>query len=163
MHPVVTLTTHFSRAATGKRYTHYQLRWFGPDGRRYSENIGRTDELSKRQAEKLRQAKEIELQQRPGLRSPSRIPSLASFLHTYIESRRGELAPGSIELHERTAKYLKGFLGEQRRIDQITRYDAREPARSYAGRARVSCTHVRQPATGFAFSGVFSCTTFRHE
>lgn len=126
MGPVVTLSTHSSRAATGKRYTYYQLRWFGADGKRYSQNLGRVGELSKRQAEKLRQAKELELRQRPGLASPGRIPTLAGFLETYIESRRSELASGSLELHEHTAKYLKGYFGDERRLDQITRYDARE-------------------------------------
>src|SRR5205814_694094 len=91
-----------------------------------SANIGRTNGLSRRQAEKLRQAKELELKQKPGLCSPGRLPTLKEFLDTYIESRRSELAPGSIELHQLTARYLNGFLGEDRRLDQITRYDARE-------------------------------------
>ena len=126
MTPEVSLATHSVTKPNGVRYTYYQLRWFGADGKRYSENLGRTTELSKRQAEKRRQAKELELHQKPGLRSPGRIPSLKDFLGTYIESRRTELAPGTVELHERTAKYLNGFLGEDRRLDQITRYDARE-------------------------------------
>ncbi|GMU82394.1 MAG: hypothetical protein AMXMBFR47_22650 [Planctomycetota bacterium] len=126
MTPVVTLATQNVRAANGKRYRYYQLRWFGVDGKRYSQSIGRTEKLSRRQAEKLRQAKELELRQKPGLCSPGRIPTLAGFLETYIESRRSELAPGSLELHERTAKYLRAFFGDDRRLDQITRYDARE-------------------------------------
>ena len=126
MGPVVTLTTHSARAATGKRYAYYQLRWFGADGKRYSQNLGRVGELSKRQAEKLRQAKELELRQRPGLRSPGQIPTLKAFTDQYIESRKSELAGGSIELHEQTIRYLIGHFGDERRIDQITRYDARE-------------------------------------
>ncbi|MFQ5592472.1 MAG: tyrosine-type recombinase/integrase [Phycisphaerae bacterium] len=126
MNSSVTLTTHKVRSPNGKRYVYHQLRWFGPDGTRYSENIGRTDKVSKRQAEKLRQAKELQLRAKPGLRSPGRIPALDRFLDTYIESRRAELAPGTIELHEQTARYLKAFFGESRRLDQITRYDARE-------------------------------------
>ena len=126
MSPVVTLATHSSRAATGKRYTYYQLRWFGADGKRYSHNLGRVGDLSKRQAEKLRQAKELELRQKPGLRSPGQIPSLKQFADDYIESRKAELATGSIELYQQTNRYLIGFFGEERRIDQISRHDARE-------------------------------------
>ena len=126
MAPDVSLATHSVTKANGVRYTYFQLRWFGADGKRYSQSLGRTSEMSKRQAEKLRQEKELELRQRPGLRSPGRIPSLKDFLDTYISSRRSELAPGTIELHERTAKYLNGYLGEDRRLDQITRYEARE-------------------------------------
>ena len=108
------------------RYRYYQLRWFGTDGKRYSQNLAPTHEISKRQAEKLRQAKEIELRQKPGLCSPGRIPSLREYLDTYTASRKSELSVGTIELHEQTAKYLKGFFGEARRLDQITRYHARE-------------------------------------
>ena len=126
MAPDVSLATHSVTKPNGVRYTYYQLRWFGVDGKRYSQSLGRTSEMSKRQAEKLRQSKELEIRQKPGLRSPGRIPTLKDFLDTYIASRRSELAPGTIELHERTAKYLNGYLGENRRLDQITRYDARE-------------------------------------
>ena len=122
----VILTTHSVLKPNGKRYTYYQLRWYGADGSRYSHDIGRADELSKRQAEKMRLAKELELRERPGLRSPGRTPSLAAFLDTYLASRKSELAQGTLELHEQTARYLKGFFGEERRLDQITRYDARE-------------------------------------
>jgi hypothetical protein len=52
------------------------LRWFGADGKRYSQSLGRTDKFSKRQAEKARQAKELELQHKPGLRSPGQLPWL---------------------------------------------------------------------------------------
>lgn len=126
MTPEVSLATQSVTKPNGVRYTYYQLRWFGADGKRYSQSLGRTDKLSKRQAEKARQAKELELRHKPGLRSPGQLPSLGQFLQTYLESRKSELAPGSIELHEQTAKYLKGFFGEDRRLDQISRYDARE-------------------------------------
>ncbi len=126
MNSSVTITTHKVRSPSGKRYVYHQLRWFGPDGTRYSENIGRTDKVSKRQAEKLRQAKELQLRTTPGLRSPGRIPDLDRFLEMYIESRRPELAVGTIELHQQTARYLRAYFGESRRLDRITRYDARE-------------------------------------
>ena len=122
----VTLTTHTVRKPNGKRYTYYQIRWFGADGGRYSTDVGRTDQMSKRQAEKLRQAKELELRTRPGLRSPGQTPDLDEFLDTYLASRKSELAQGTWDLHEQTARYLKGFFGDSRRIDRITRYDARE-------------------------------------
>ena len=122
----VTLTTQTVTGRKGTRYTYWQLRWFGTDGRRYSENIGRVDKLSKRQANKLRQEKERELVTSPIKRNLSRIPQLGAFLATYVESRRFEVAAGTLELHEQTIRYLKAFFGEHRRIDEITRYHARE-------------------------------------
>ncbi|GMU82468.1 MAG: hypothetical protein AMXMBFR47_23390 [Planctomycetota bacterium] len=146
MGPVVTLTTHSARAATGKRYAYYQLRWFGADGKRYSQNLGRVGELSKRQAEKLRQEKELELRQRPGLRSPGQIPGLKAFSDQYIESRKSDLAVGSIELYAQTIRYLIGHFGEERRIDQITRYDARE-FKTLLSKAQLNHVNERKYAT----------------
>ena len=59
-------------------------------------------------------------------RELSRIPPLGQFLATYLDSRRGEIAPRTHELHEQTVRYLKAHFGEHRRIDEIKRYDARE-------------------------------------
>jgi integrase len=126
VNPNVALTTQSVTGPNGRRYTYWQLRWFSPDGRRYSENIGRIDKLSKRQANKLRQEKENELNTHPVRRELSRIPALGEFLATYLESRRGELAPRTHELHEQTVRYLKAHFGEHRRIDEIKRYHARE-------------------------------------
>jgi integrase len=126
MRKAVTLTIHAVRAVDGKRYKYWQLRWFAPNGKRHSENIGRVDEVSKRKADKLRQAKEAQLSQRPTLRNPGRVPTMTEFLDVYVQSRKAELAPGTIELHEQTMRYMKGYFGENRRIDQVTRFDARE-------------------------------------
>ena len=82
----VTLTVHAVRPGDGKRYKYWQLRWFAPNGKRHSENIGRVDEVSKRKAEKLRQAKETQLRDRPTLRNPGRVPTLSEFLDVYIQS-----------------------------------------------------------------------------
>ncbi len=126
MNPNVALTTQSVKGSNGRKYEYWQLRWFGVDGRRYSENIGRTDKLSKRQANKRRQQKENELSAHPVRRETSRIPTLGSFLATYLDSRRGEIAPRTHELHEQTARYVEAYFGESRRIDEIKRYHARE-------------------------------------
>lgn len=126
MNPNVALTTQSVTGPNGRRYTYWQLRWFGADGRRYSENIGRVDKLSKRQANRLRQEKENELKTHPVRRELSRIPPLGQFLSTYLDSRRSELSPRTHELHEQTGRYLKAHFSEHRRIDEIKRYHARE-------------------------------------
>jgi hypothetical protein len=38
----------------GKSYTYWVIRWRASDGRRLGKTLGRTDEMSRRQAEKLR-------------------------------------------------------------------------------------------------------------
>ena len=126
MNPNVALTTQSAKGPNGRRYAYWQLRWFGVDGRRYSENIGRVDKLSKRQANRRRQEKENELAAHPVRRESSRIPPLGQFLITYLDSRRGEIAPRTHELHEQTVRYLNAHFGEHRPIDEIKRYHARE-------------------------------------
>ncbi|MFO0887575.1 MAG: hypothetical protein U0790_00360 [Isosphaeraceae bacterium] len=52
--------------------------------------------------------------------------TLGELLTGYLRHRRFELRPGTIELHEQTSKYLKGFFGEDRRIGTIKPADARQ-------------------------------------
>jgi len=120
----VTLTQE-SRSYKGKKTGYWFLRWYGTDGNRHKSCVGRVDEISKRQAEKLRQAKQNELEAQPGRRDVTRSPELGPFIDGYLTARKGELKPGTLELHEQTGRYLVGFFGEKRRLDTITRADAR--------------------------------------
>ncbi len=125
MHIPVTLAEQTTAKGDGRRYTYWVLRWFGSDGRRYGKTIGRADKMSRRQAEKVRRQKETELETHPGRRDVSRSPVLAEFLDLYYADRRTELAPGTMELLRQTGRYLLGHFGEHRRIDSITRQEAR--------------------------------------
>jgi len=123
----VSLSRHRVKIS-GKTYRYWCLRWFGSDGRQRGESIGRVDgphKLSHRQAELKRFQKEHEINRHPGRRDISRDYTLESFLADYISSRTPELAPGTLELHKLTAKYLLEYFGKGRRIIQITKADAR--------------------------------------
>ena len=109
----------------GKRYLYWVIRWYDASGKRRSQHLGRADQLSKRQAENLRRQKESELRSNPGRRNISRAPTVASFLEFYFAARATELAPGSLELHRQTGRYLQTFFGGHRRLDEIMRHDAR--------------------------------------
>lgn len=106
-------------------YTYWYLRWFGADGKFRGKSIGRIDKVSKRQAEKLKRQKENELAEHPGRRNANRACSLSNFLQQYLRARKSELAPTTLLLHEQTARYLVAYFGAERRIDQISRADAR--------------------------------------
>ena len=108
-----------------KGHTYWCLRWLTSNGKRRGKTVGRVDQLSKRQAEKLRRAKEVELGINPGRRDVSRGPQLRAFLERYFASRRTELSSGTLELHRRTANLLLAFLSETVRLDAIARPDAR--------------------------------------
>ncbi|MHC4574714.1 MAG: tyrosine-type recombinase/integrase [Planctomycetota bacterium] len=81
--------------------------------------------MSKRHAEKLKKQKENELAEHPGRRNVNRACSLSNFLQQYLTARKSELALGTLLLHEQTARYLLAYFGAERRIDQISRADAR--------------------------------------
>ena len=125
MRETVNLTKQTMRKPNGKKYTYWVLRWYGTDGKQHGKHIGRTGKVSKRQAEKKRREKEMELFKRPGRRNISRAGTLEQFLQGYFDSRKHELAESTIELHRQTAKYLLGFFGPSRRLDSIQRPDAR--------------------------------------
>ncbi len=109
----------------GETYSYWVLRWYGANGKRHSETIGRADHMSKRQAEKLRHEKKAEFEKQPGRRSVSRAMTLGKFLDVYLKSRRGEVAAQTLVIHSTTATYLKGFFGENKSLDDIQRAEAR--------------------------------------
>jgi len=118
---------------TTKSHAYWVIRWRGTDGRHYGKTVGRTDQLSKRQAEKRRREKEFELAKQPGRRNVSRSPLLGDYLASYFESRKSELAQGTMDLHRQTGRYLEAFFGKARRLDSIQRADARAFKAALAG------------------------------
>jgi hypothetical protein len=106
MNRTVTLSEQTTTNRQGKSYNYWVLRWFGSDGKRYGKTIGRVDQMSRRQAEKLRRQKEAELETNPGRRDVSRSPVLGEFLERYYADRKTELGPGTMELHRQTGRYL---------------------------------------------------------
>jgi integrase len=124
MQPSVTLSQQ-TTIRNGRKYTYWVIRWFGSDGKRRGKQIGKTPEMSKRQAEKVRREKEAELQVNPGRRDVTRSPELGTFLEKYYNDRKTELAAGTLELHQQTGRYMVGYFGQHRRLDAISRADAR--------------------------------------
>lgn len=122
-------SVNLSKQATvnkhGKKYIYWVIRWYDAAGKRRGQHLGRADELSKRRAENLRREKESGLRPNPGRRNISRAPTVASFLEFYPAARATELAPGSLELHRQTGRYMQAFFGSNRRLDEIMRHDAR--------------------------------------
>jgi hypothetical protein len=121
MRDTVNLCRNTVRKANGAKYSYWVLRWRDASGKHHGKTIGRVGEMSKRQAEKLRQQKALELAGRPGRRSVSRAPVLGDFLEAYYAAREAELAPGTMELHRQTGRYLAGFFGSGTSLDNIQR------------------------------------------
>ena len=88
-----------------KVYEYWTLRWKGADGTDHGTSIGRTNKMSRRQAEKIRQEKQLEFATQPSRRSVKRAPYLEQYLDSYYQARQSELAPGTLELHRQTGRY----------------------------------------------------------
>lgn len=125
MREAVNLCKHIVKKANGKKDAYWMLRWHGPDGKFRGKTLEPTNKISKRHAEKLCRQKEVELAKQPGRRSVSRCPLLGEHLSSYYESRKGDLAPRTMELHRQTGRYLLAFFGENRRLDAVQRTNAR--------------------------------------
>jgi integrase len=121
----VILTQIKKTKSNGISYSYWVLRWFATNGKWCSKSLGPVNKLSKRQAEKLRSQKQTELQSSPGRRNVTGMPTIKDYLEQYYANRQSELAGGTLELHMQTGRYLKGFLGENTRLGNIQRADAR--------------------------------------
>jgi integrase len=104
---------------------YWQADWKDGSGKRRKKSMGVKSEVSRRQAKKLCQQFENELNKHPQLADNSKAPTLASFLKGYLESRT-DLKPATRYLFDLTARYLKSYFGEATPIDRITRPQVRE-------------------------------------
>jgi integrase len=121
--------TKYASIKNGKTYEYWLLRWCDGRGNRHGKNIGRSggrDGRSRRQAELERSRFEDEVNAYRNLRENVKAPTLGEYLDRYLAVRQTELSPGTLELHERTGKYLKEYFGNNRRLDDIAKADARD-------------------------------------
>jgi len=86
---------------SGRTYTYWLLQWTDRNGKNHCKSIGSTKKLSKRQAEKLRCQKALELTAYPERRNVAKASTLKDFLKYYFTARTG-LMPGTITLHRQT-------------------------------------------------------------
>ncbi len=133
MRETVVLSKSTTSKPDGRKYEYWVLRWYDPSGRRHTKSLGPFDSLSRRQAERAKRKKQSELDNNPGRRHNSRAPRLDEFLDRYLQLRRFEVREGTLVLHEMTGRYLVAFFGPSRRMDAITRLDARAFRAALAG------------------------------
>jgi integrase len=125
MRESVVLTKICRKKPNGQKYAYWVLRWFDTNGKWRSKSLGRVGKISKRMAEKLRRKRQSELDEHPGRRNVTQAPKLGEFLNTYLCVRESELAPGTLELHRQTGRYLLGYFGANRRLNSIQRAHVR--------------------------------------
>lgn len=93
------------------------VRWFGHDGQRYSRSCS-----TRKEADLLAEEKQKDV--RDGNGNEPRPITLKEFGDMYMRLRT-DLSERSREEHERTIKFLKENLGEQRQLQRVSPLDAR--------------------------------------
>ncbi len=81
----------------GRKAQYWTLRWWGTDGRRYSESIGRVGEITKGQAETARREKEQAIGGGRLKRNRPREMTLVEFVAFDQETVRGIVKPNTVE------------------------------------------------------------------
>jgi integrase len=111
-----------------KGHEYWVLRWYdGETGKRRGETVGRVDKITKPKAERRRARKEVDLEvERATAGRTGTAPTLAEWCQQFMELKRSEqIAKSTERSYEFAIRILKQHFGERRRLDRITRNDAK--------------------------------------
>ena len=104
-----------------KGIEYFQARWYDPiTGKRRCKNLGRVDEVSKREANKRANSLESEFESKPSKRSLPPSPTLADWIGKAITIKQTEgKSAGTIEMYDATKRLLVGYFGNKRKLSHI--------------------------------------------
>ena len=104
-----------------KGHTYYYLYWQGPDGKPVRRSMGNSRYISKRQANAFRGKAEADVNSRRNSEiTLGQAPRLSIWAETYMQIRKADLAPGTIELYQQTISYLLEYFSNDPPMDRIT-------------------------------------------
>lgn len=115
--------TLVKRKAGGIEY--WDARWYDHvSGKRRGRTLGRCDQFSKRQAQKLISRIEVQFDADPRSRSPETVPTLGEWIDLFLERKKAAgRKPKTITDYETVKKMLIWHFGKSRRINTITKFD----------------------------------------
>lgn len=117
----VELHKRAKRLAYGRRAVYWTLRWWGADGRRYSESIGTIGEMTKNEAETARRAKEQAIGAGSVPRDKPQAMTLAAFFKHDAEAVRGTVKLNTLESMKHSAAHAMKAWGEAVQVASINR------------------------------------------
>lgn len=104
---------------SGNKVTYWTLRWWGTNGKRFSESIGKVGEMTKAQAETRRREKEVAMGSGRIRRNRPKEMTLSQLFDFDAETVRGTIALNTAESIRHSARHAKKAWGEQTRISAI--------------------------------------------
>lgn len=105
----------------GKRVQYWTLRWWGTDGRRFSESIGTVGLMTKNEAETARREKEQAIGGGRLKRNRPREITLAEFIELDREAVRGTVKPNTLESIKHSAAHALKAWGGTTKLTSISR------------------------------------------
>ena len=104
---------------SGVKVVYWTLRWWGTNGRKFSEAIGRVGEMTKAEAETLRREKELAIGGGRIRRDRPRPVTLAEFFRHDAETVRGTVKPNTLESMKHAAAHAAKAWGENTKLGSI--------------------------------------------
>ncbi len=111
----------------GRKVQYWTLRWWGTDGRRFSESIGRTGEVTKSEAESARREKEQAIGGGRIRRNRPKEVTLAEYVELDREAVRGTVKPNTVESIKHSAAHALKAWGPSIKLTSIGRGPCRAP------------------------------------
>ncbi len=106
---------------SGGKAVFWTLRWWGTDGKRYSESIGKVGEMTKNEAETCRREKETAIGSGRIRRNRPKAMTLREFFAHDAETVRGTVKPNTVESMRHTAIHARKAWGEETKLTTIGR------------------------------------------
>jgi len=97
---------------------YWALRWPGSDGKARRQNIGRVDQMTEREAGRIRRQKLVDLEVGAAVRDPARM-TLGVFLNLDRDAIAPRVRPATLDTHRTDSKRVIEILGEDGQLDRV--------------------------------------------
>ena len=104
---------------SGKKAVYWTLRWWGTDGKRYSESIGKVGEMTKNEADTARRAKEAAIGTGQVRRDRPREMTLSAFITHDEEVVKADLKPATLQENRIAGGHAVEALGGDTKLVNI--------------------------------------------
>ena len=116
--PSVVLLRRTVKNKGRKPAEYWALRWPGSDGKARRQNIGRVDQMTEREAGRIRREKLVDLDVGAAVRDPARM-TLGVFLELDRDAISPRVRPATTDTHRTDSKRVIEILGEDGQLDRI--------------------------------------------
>ncbi|MFG0252074.1 MAG: hypothetical protein ACF8NJ_04285, partial [Phycisphaerales bacterium JB038] len=111
------------RYANGVKVQYWTLRWYGANGKRYSDSIGKVKDITKSKAERLRREKEEAINTGQILRDKPRPITLKELIKYDKAALKTDVRPATLREIDIAGAHALAAWGGDVRLDRLSRAD----------------------------------------